>query len=321
MFFALFYNVIGIPIAARVLAGLGLVLNPELAGLAMALSSISVVSNSLLLRYFRPRKRNIPSMIAPVVMVLLFSGVFFQFARLSSNMNKAGMGQAEAMAVSGQSVEIANLIAGGTTRVAYAGDTPKLFLAAPALVAPALKAQEGTLVLQDNEMILGSAEAAMMREENLFQQPGDVIVDFFGIPEMRIVGILAPTGTLLDEYHVVNPSTLARLDTQAEVRITAVEGALKLFYGVQVDNVPATLRDRLQADTLNPATLGGRPYVPVVIGAEEAQMMQDGKLFQVEGDLIHNLFGNDMVVAGVLPETNTPLDMMHFVRADVPLKF
>ena len=103
MFFALFYNVIGIPIAARVLAGLGLVLKPELAGLAMALSSISVVSNSLLLRYFRPRKRNIPSMIAPVVMVLLFSVVFFEFARLSSSMNKAGMVQAEAMAVSGQS--------------------------------------------------------------------------------------------------------------------------------------------------------------------------------------------------------------------------
>ncbi|MEK7458770.1 MAG: copper-translocating P-type ATPase, partial [Patescibacteria group bacterium] len=50
MFFALFYNVAGIPIAARVFAGIGLVLKPELAGLAMALSSISVVGNSLLLR-------------------------------------------------------------------------------------------------------------------------------------------------------------------------------------------------------------------------------------------------------------------------------
>ena len=79
--------------------------------------------------------------------------------------------------------------------------------------------------------------------------------------------------------------------------------------------------DRLQADTLNPATLGGRPYVPVVIGADEAQMMQDEKLFQAEGDLIRNLFGNDMIVASVLPRTNTPLDMMHFVQADVPLKF
>ena len=56
MFFALFYNVIGIPIAARVFMGIGLVLRPELAGLAMALSSVSVVSNSLLLRNFKPKR-------------------------------------------------------------------------------------------------------------------------------------------------------------------------------------------------------------------------------------------------------------------------
>ena len=55
MFFALIYNVVGIPIAARVFIGLGLVLKPEFAGLAMALSSVSVVSNSLLLKYFRKK--------------------------------------------------------------------------------------------------------------------------------------------------------------------------------------------------------------------------------------------------------------------------
>ena len=86
MFFALFYNVIGIPIAARVFMGIGLVLRPELAGLAMALSSVSVVSNSLLLRYFNPGKRNWLSQAAPVVMTLVFFFVFVQFGRLSSAM-------------------------------------------------------------------------------------------------------------------------------------------------------------------------------------------------------------------------------------------
>lgn len=85
MFFALLYNIMGIPIAARLFIALGLVLKPELAGLAMALSSISVVSNSLLLRYFKPGRRNYLSQVAPLVMVLLFSLLFLQFARFSSS--------------------------------------------------------------------------------------------------------------------------------------------------------------------------------------------------------------------------------------------
>ncbi len=89
MVFALLYNIIGIPIAARVFVGLGLVLRPELAGLAMALSSISVVSNSLLIRYFKPAKINYFSKIAPYAMIIFFALLFIQFARLSSDMNNS----------------------------------------------------------------------------------------------------------------------------------------------------------------------------------------------------------------------------------------
>jgi len=49
LFWAFVYNLAGIPIAAGVFSSLGLTLNPALAGLAMAFSSVSVVLSSLLL--------------------------------------------------------------------------------------------------------------------------------------------------------------------------------------------------------------------------------------------------------------------------------
>ena len=50
LFWALFYNILGIPVAAGLLSGYGIYLKPEYAGLAMAFSSVSVVLNSLLLK-------------------------------------------------------------------------------------------------------------------------------------------------------------------------------------------------------------------------------------------------------------------------------
>ena len=56
LFWAFIYNLIGIPLAA-----FGY-LSPALAGAAMAMSSVSVVTNSLLLRRWRPREVTTPTM-------------------------------------------------------------------------------------------------------------------------------------------------------------------------------------------------------------------------------------------------------------------
>lgn len=323
LFFALFYNVVGIPVAARVFAGLGLVLKPELAGLAMALSSISVVANSLLLRKYGFGKRNFALNLAPLVMVLLFSFVFFEFARLSSGMPEGGEGKMANVQTINASQETKDaavkIVTKGETRVAFAEGTPKLFKDINLNDFPTLQLSNGKKDLATNEVVLGAKEAKMMIEEGLIKGVGDYLNNFFGVEQVRITGILKETGTVLDEYHFVNGETFSKIQSTANIKgAVAPDGNYKLFY--LTTTVPEKVKNNVPTDGFGSVYIAGKQYTPVYIGSDEAKMMIEEKLFDKNGDTIDGFFGNNALVSAVLPKTNTVLDKVHFVKNNFEIK-
>ncbi len=325
MFFALFYNVMGIPIAARVFLTFGLVLKPELAGLAMALSSISVVGNSLLLKLFRPGHKNYASAYAPAFMVLAFSLMFFEFARFSSGMSEntnAPVAMAASIKVDPKvQAQVRELFVDSRGKVNYADGKAKLFLQVEPHEVLGLPIAQGKSLIGPNEMIVGYDEAAMMQEEKLIKGAGDTLPNFFGVGQMKVVGILAKTGTDIDTYHLVTRDTMDTIGGVASLRTaSATNGTIKVFYEVSND-VPATFSGTLTAEALRQRIrIGSTEYQSMYIGSAEAAMMQKEKIFTKEGDTISNFFGNNVIVSGILPKTNTPLDNYHYVADGFQLR-
>jgi len=206
LFFALFYNLLGIPIAAGLFSSFGIILKPELAGLAMALSSVSVVANSLLLRYFRPNRKNWVSIFAPAIMTALFLFIFFEFTQFSNTKNLNPTATLDPQ-----------ILLTTPVKVGYTpANIPKLFALDDSL--------------PPSSVVLGYEEAKMMKAEGLFSQVGDSLTDFFGLPTVKIIGISKPTNTPLDEFHFFDSASFSILTAQNNLFIKQTpDKFIKLF--------------------------------------------------------------------------------------------
>ncbi len=320
MFFALFYNVLGIPIAARIFSFMGIILKPELAGLAMALSSVSVVSNSLTIKLFKTNKINWVSKLAPLVMVVLFLGAFVEFAKFSSKMS--GMTDDVNIKTYVQKDEnlkniINNTLLKNTSKIAFIDNVPK-FLVGVDFIDEKIKVEKGNANLNDKgSVVLGANEAAMMIDEGLIKGVGSEIKDFLGLEKITIVGILEKTGTIADDYHFLNKNDFESLSNAKEDLVIkeSKEKDLKMFYLMNENNIPVQLQEvfKNRQEFYN---IDNKKYLGVYIGFSEAKMMKKENLFNKEMDKIIDFFGKDVVIIKVLKRTMTSLDMMHFVEKD-----
>ena len=194
---------------------------------------------------------------------------------------------------------------------------PKLFLGVDNIPG-SLKAKEGTLVLGNDEMVIGYEEGMMMKKENLIKGPGDSLTNFFGLPSVKIVGILEPTGTLIDSYHFVNKDTLGKITNSAKIKIIAEEAGTEIFYQSDKNSMPDKVKNSISS--LDKIWIGNSSYFPVYIGFSDAAMMIKQKEFSKVGNIVQNFAGNTVVIAGILPETKTILDQMHFVGLEFEIK-
>ncbi|MFZ3231989.1 MAG: heavy metal translocating P-type ATPase [Patescibacteria group bacterium] len=312
LFFSLFYNVLGIPVAAGALAVVGIVLKPEFAGLAMALSSVSVVLNSLLLKNFKPRKLNLFSKVAPALMTAFFVFAFYEFSLLST---AGGLTVGTAYAAKNPALvtDIHAFLKANESKVGFDGrGFPKVMVTNDSL-PNGLRFKAGSADFSNGGIVVGSAEAAMMVKEGLIKGVGSELKGFFGSGDVRIAGILEPTGTFLDEVHVMGKDGFEKISFGKDLWFGETPtGDLKVFYGYDETNVPAEL-----AYVINPKKpyyeLDGKKYVPAYLGWNEAQMMLEEKLIEGKFSKLDGFFGNDTVIAGLPKKTYTALDMMHFV--------
>ena len=311
MFFALFYNVLGIPIAWGILASRWLTLKPEFAGLAMAMSSVSVVLNSLLLKFFNPKKRNRLSIFAPVIMTIVFLGFFRNFAQLGNGQVSFSSQQISL----GLKTDIVEYLVKAENKIWFTPTgTPKVFLESNKILSGLVLAEGSwfTKWTTEPEMIIGFSEAQMMKRERLIQKAGDSLKDFFGLPSVKIIGILPLTNTLLDDVHLINSTGFSGLAITQTISITgSVFDGLDIFYAFDADSIPLKLEN-----TINPKaftyTVDGKTDSVIYLWFDAAQEMRASKEFSQKLDVIEEWW-RDFVIAWLPKKTYTLLDMMHFV--------
>jgi hypothetical protein len=180
------------------------------------------------------------------------------------------------------------------------------------------KISEGSKSVSEG-MILGYAEAQMMLEESLIDGVGSELNNFFGI-NTKVSGILVKTDTFIDDTHFLNKAQFGLLggyDNVVIMKLTDNDEPKLFFLLDRSDEYPfMSIMGSDMLSNYDPNNINGEYYYPVILGAAEAEMMIEENLITGEGSILKGFFGRNVVIIGILPKTDTAMDMMHFVPKD-----
>jgi len=177
-----------------------------------------------------------------------------------------------------------------------------------------MKVSSGNPIPEDSAIVIGSAEAERASAQGKNFTIGKKLAGFYGI-NTSVEGILAKTGGPADSIYFLGETQFEKITGEEGKIFTKVkDGEPEMFFTLKAnDTLPKKFAlSEGSMDSYAPIKLGNKWFYPIVMGSNEAKSMRDEKLFSAVGDSIKDFFGKDMIVFGVLKETNTSIDDMHF---------
>lgn len=304
LFFSLFYNSLWIPVAAWVFLSFWLFLKPELAGLAMALSSFSVVINSLLLKvrlkYF--------SFISITLLILVFTSIFISFASLNKTdkFEKSYTLNNEWVLTS-----ITKFVTTSKNKINITETpAPKIFLFNNTLPEN-IKLKSWINSLNEWEMIIWYMEAQMMIKEWLIDWVWSELNNFFWIPKVKVVWILTKTDTAIDDVHILNSIHYENLlwdNGSLKYFATPDKLAIRTFYLFDETNIPAFFKNEINDDSFI-----DWDYLRMYVWFTDANMMVDLWLVEDIWEKLDDFFGNKVIYYKKLRKNYSAYDMIHFL--------
>jgi hypothetical protein len=175
-------------------------------------------------------------------------------------------------------------------------------------------ASDGKSIPESGTMVLGAMEGGAMKKEGEYAKIGDKIEDF-GL-NLSLSGVLAPTGTIADRFHFLDTEQFNQTSPKSDIAYVQLTSTNmpKLFYTLPVRDPMLANLSLAEGKILDYSVqnLAGDQYYPLIVGSDEAKVMRDEKLFSKPGDTIHNFFGRNVYLVGVLKPTGNALDEMHF---------